>query len=288
MAFLSRFRSLLRNLVQGRRVERELSEEVSSYTELLVEGKMKQGMSERNARRAARLEMAGPSQVKEEVRSIHAGAWLRTCWLDLRHGARVLRNHPGFTTVAVLTFAIDIGANTTIFSMVNGLLFRPLGVQRPERIAYLVEKHEYWGNTFSYPDFEDIRRQSGDCFADLAAMEPFETEGLSVDGRTQTIWTAYVTTNFFSMMGVQPALGSVIVQEKDRLPGSEPALVLLGLLAAAGIAKLAGSFLVGVSAIDPLTFVSVPMLLAAIALLACYLPARRATRVDPMIALRYE
>jgi putative ABC transport system permease protein len=64
--------------------------------------------------------------------------------------------------------------------------------------------------------------------------------------------------------------------------------ILLGLLAAAGIAKLAGSFLVGVSAIDPLTFVSVSMLLAAIALLACYIPARRATRVDPMIALRYE
>ena len=226
MVFLSRFRSLLRNLVQDGRVERELSDEVSSYTELLVEGKMKQGMSERNARRAARLEMGGPSQVEEAVRCIHAGAWLRTCWLDLRHGARVLRNRPGFTAVAVLTFAIGIGANTTIFSMVNGSLFRPLGVQRPDRMVYLVEKHEYWGNTFSYPDFEDIRRQSGDCFADLAAMEPFEVEGLSVDGRTQTIWTAYVTTNFFSMMGVQPALGSVIVPEKDRLPGSEPALVV--------------------------------------------------------------
>ena len=78
MVFLSRFRSLLRNLVQDGRVERELSDEVSSYTELLVEGKMKQGMSERNARRAARLEMGGPSQVEEAVRCIHAGAWLRT------------------------------------------------------------------------------------------------------------------------------------------------------------------------------------------------------------------
>ncbi len=144
---------------------------------------------------------------------------------DFRHAARMLRKNAVFTAVAVITFAIGIGANTAIFSMVNGLLLRPLPVDHPRQLTYLVQRTDHWGNGFSYPDFDDIRNQSHDVFADLAAFQPFQVDGLSVDGHSQTIWTSYVTTNFFSMLGIQPASGSFIAPTK-KITDSDAVIVL--------------------------------------------------------------
>lgn len=144
---------------------------------------------------------------------------------DVRYAARGLRKSAAFTAVAVFTFAIGIGANTAIFSMVNGLMLRPVLVDHPGQLTYLVQHREHWGNGFSYPDFEDIRNQSTGVFTDLAAYKPFQVDGLSVGGHSQTIWTAYVTSNFFSMMGIQPALGSFI-SPAEKVAGSDPVLVL--------------------------------------------------------------
>ena len=150
---------------------------------------------------------------------------LGTFLQDLYHAARMLRKNAVFTAVAVITFAIGIGANTAIFSMVNGLLLRPLPVDHPNQLTYLVQRREHWSNAFSYLDFEDIRNQSRDVFADLAGYKPFQIDGLSVEGHSQTIWTSYVTTNFFSMMGIQPALGSFIAPSA-KVDGSDAVLVL--------------------------------------------------------------
>ena len=222
---LARTRSLIRNLFCRRRLDRELDREVSSYVELLAEQKFEQGLGREEARRQASLELGGAAQVQEEVRRLRAGEWLRTFGQDLRFGGRILLHHPGFTAVAVLIFAIGIGANTTIFSMVNGLLLRPLPVDKPERLTYLLARHERWGNGFSYPDFADIRNQTGDAFSEVAMAELFHMDGLTVGGKTHAMWSNYVTTNFFSMMGIRPALGSFLRPEAD-LAGSEPVLVL--------------------------------------------------------------
>ena len=225
MKWLSVGRSFLRNLFRRKQVEQALDDEISSYTELLVAENMKRGMTEPEARRAARLEMIGPSQVKEQVRSVRAGAWLAALWQDLRYGFRVLRKNPVFTLAAVLTFAIGIGANTTIFSMVNGLLLRPVPVPHSDRLTYLVQRRDHWRNSFSYPDFEDIRRDARTAFSDLAAVRIFQLEGLNVGGQTHTIWTEYVTTNFFSMLEIRPILGSLIAPS-DKIAGSDPVMVL--------------------------------------------------------------
>jgi predicted permease len=225
MEWLARTRSFFRNLFRRRKLDQDLDREVASYIDLLAEQKVKKGLGREEALRQARIELGGATQVGEEVRRVRAGAWLGTFWHDLRYGGRILRNNPGFTLVAALTFAIGIGANATIFSMVNGLLFRPLPVEKPERLTYLISKHDHWSNGFSYPDFEDIRNQTGDAFSEVAVEELLHMDGLTYAGKTQTMWSNYVTTNFFTMLGIRPALGSFIPPDPN-LAGKEPVLVL--------------------------------------------------------------
>jgi predicted permease len=226
MELLSQVASFLRNIFRRRQVESELNAEVASYFDILMENNMKSGMDEQSARRAARLEMGGGGQVQDEVRHVQAGAWLQTFWQDVRYAARVLAKNPTFTLVAVLTFSIGIGANTAIFSMVNGLLLRPVPVPHSDQLTYLLQRHEGWSNGFSYPVMDEIRKQSGDAFFDVAAVRPFQMDGLGVNGGSQTIWNEYVTTNFFALAGVKPALGSFMASNPANVAGSDPVLVL--------------------------------------------------------------
>lgn len=226
MELLFRAASFLRNVFRRRQVESDLDAEVASYFDILMENNMKKGMDEQSARRAARLEMGGGGQVQDEVRHVQAGAWLQTLWQDVRYAARVLVKNPTFTLVAMLTFSIGIGANTAIFSMVNGLLLRPVPVPHSSQLTYLLQRHENWSNGFSYPVVDEIRKQAGDAFSDVAAVRPFQMDGLSVNGGSQTIWNEYVTTNFFTLAGVKPALGSFMASDPANVAGRDPVMVL--------------------------------------------------------------
>ena len=221
-------RNAIRNLWRTRRAETELDEEVRGYADLLAEEKIRSGMAAAQAHREAKMELGGVEQVKEQTREVRAGRFLETLWQDLRYGTRMLRRSPGFTIVAVLTLALGIGANTAIFSVVDWLMLRPLPVKDAGQLTYLVAQLKGGGydNGFSYPNFEDIRKQSTSVFSYVAGVQPFQMDGLQADGKNLQIWTNYVTGDFFEMLGIRPALGRFILPSEGAVAGADPVLVL--------------------------------------------------------------
>jgi len=147
-------------------------------------------------------------------------------WQDLRFGLRVLTKSPAFTTVAVLTLALGIGANTAIFSVANGTVFRPLPVRQPEQIVVLACREKGIADplSLSYPDFLDYRAQAG-AFTDMLAYE-IGSDAFAADNRAEEIITTHVTGNYFSMLGIQPAAGRLISPNEGSAPGADPVLVL--------------------------------------------------------------
>jgi predicted permease len=146
---------------------------------------------------------------------------------DLRYGWRMLAKTPALTAVVAITLALGIGANALIFSLVNGFLFRPMPVPHPEQIAVLAAQQKgssQFLTAFSYPDFVDFRKQA-DSFADVFGYIPF-LPGLSADGHADHLLASYVTGNYFSVLGVKPLLGRLVLASEENQPGEQPVLVL--------------------------------------------------------------
>jgi predicted permease len=151
---------------------------------------------------------------------------MQTLWQDLRYGARILRKKPGFALIAVITLALGIGANTAIFSVVNGALLRPLPVKEPEHLVGLYRKipQDPNYNRFSYPNYVDVRDRNR-VFEGLAAyyFAPFNLSGAS---QTERVFGKVVSGNYFSVLGVEMALGRGFLPEEDRVPNANPVAVI--------------------------------------------------------------
>src|SRR5262249_16203841 len=134
---LHRVLSGLRALLRKDHEERNLDDEIRQFLEADVSDRMRSGMSREDALRAARAHMGSLEAVKDRTRDAGCESHLESVWHDLRYGFRSLRRSPGFAAVAVLTLALGIGANSAVFSVVNGLLLRRLPVAAPERLAMI-------------------------------------------------------------------------------------------------------------------------------------------------------
>src|SRR5436309_9513326 len=151
----------MRSLFRRAQLDRDLDEEMSAHLELAVEENLERGLSPAEARRQALVRFSGPQQAKEQHREARSLPFLGTLFQDLRFAFRVLRKSPGFSAIAVLTLALGIGATTAIFSVVYGVLLRPLPFSEPNRIMAIFEVNNQ--GTWSHladPNFDDFRDQN--------------------------------------------------------------------------------------------------------------------------------
>ena len=226
MAFLRTIASGLRSLFRKDRVDRELDEELRAYVEMAIDEKMQQGMSRKEAARAVRLERGSLDGAKETVRAAGWEWFVETLWRDLCFGLRMLGKNLGVTATVTLTLALGIGVNTAMFSFLNGWLLRPLPVPSPEQTTVLASEQKEGSNgNFSYPDFLDFQREA-DSFSSFFGYA-FGIGGLSADGDAREIGYSTVTGNYFSALGVKPALGRLFLPGEGEKPGEE-LLVVLG------------------------------------------------------------
>ena len=219
MPLIVRGRSFVRNLFSTRRVDLDLDEELRSHLELLTEENIREGMSPQEAHRAARIELGGIEQVKELVRQERIGNWVHSVISDCRYGLRQLRKNPGFTVVAVLTLALGIAANATIFSFVSAVLFRKPMLSDPDRlmVVYGTNPTDLRGsfhNPVSEPNFSTWKNESR-VFSDVAA-NAFETANLTGEGEPERVRVKRVTANYFSILGLSPALGRTFAPGEDQ------------------------------------------------------------------------
>ena len=152
--------------------------------------------------------------------------WLDTAAKDLRFAIRMLRRSPGFTAVAVFTLALGIGANTAIFSVIDAALLQPLPYQDPERLVLVWEKNDQQPdhhNTVAPPNFLDWQSQN-DSFSGMAAIVD-ERDNLTGGGQPQQVVVQLVSANFFSLLGVNPILGSAFASENEQ-KGKDNVVVL--------------------------------------------------------------
>src|SRR5215472_4873570 len=225
--------NLLRHFVQGIRalfrkeqLRQELDEELRSFAEAAAEQKIRGGLSHEDALRAARMELGSAATIQDQV---HESGWesvVEGIWQDARYGLRFLRRSPGFTTVAVLTLALGIGANTAIFSIVDAVLLRSLPFREPERLVKIFFNNPgigLHGVRFSVPEMNDLKDRAGVFeYVSAACRGSIDLTGGSQPERLALL---IVSPTYFSMLGAVPEKGRLFGQQ-EAIPGYAPVVVI--------------------------------------------------------------
>jgi MacB-like protein len=244
MTILYRLRALVRWLFRRDEIERALDSDLEDYIERSAAEKMRAGMTEAEARRAARIELGGVEQTKESVRIALSFAAIDNALADLGYAFRALSGQKTFTTVIVLTLALGIGVNVAIFSLAYEVLLRPLPVPEPERLVSLTDPGPKLvgrmtpqlfaqqrptnsgglDTLFSYPMFRDLERGQTP-FVGLAAYTSFEASFIAGE-RARLATGVLVSGSYFSVLGLTPALGRLLGPDDDRVDGQATSVVL--------------------------------------------------------------
>jgi putative ABC transport system permease protein len=224
---LSRIREIVARLQAFWRpapLDRDLDTEMASHLQFAIEENLQSGMSRQEAERRARISFGGPQQSKESHRDSRGLPLLDSLLQDLRFALRLFLKAPSFSVSAILTLALGIGATTAIFSVVYGVLLRPLPYPNPDRIARLWEQGAA-GNrmNFADPNFEDIRSQN----KSLLAVAEYNSLVSTVAGSIEParLNTASVSSDFFDVLGIHPIFGRSFAPEEQKFGASPVALV---------------------------------------------------------------
>jgi predicted permease len=199
-------RMRLRSVFRRKRVEEDLDKELRFHLAQQMEENLAAGMPAAQAHRAAHRKLGGITQIQEECRDMRRTDYIETFWRDLRYALRMLGKSPGFTVVIVLTLALSIGANSAIFSVIDGVLLRPLPYPEANRI---VRVFFHSANFPKFPlnpfDFRDFRARNR-SFESLAGFTRADLQ-LSGTGQPERYTAFRVTAGYFHLLGLRPALG---------------------------------------------------------------------------------
>lgn len=220
MSLLSRFVSVFRRECLNREIDEEQEFHIASLIDELIEA----GMPPEEAARQARIQFGNRGRMKAESRDARLFGWLETTGQDLYYGLRILRKSPAFAAVAILTLAIGIGANTAIFSVVNGVLLNPLPYPHANRIVSLFDEvPNFKKGSISYPNFLDWQRMN----RSFSAMAAYLSAGFNVlgEGEPEHLKGEMISAGFFEILGVQPLIGRTFTANDDQL-GSGPTVMI--------------------------------------------------------------
>jgi len=207
--------------------EQGLSEELRDHLERQTAANVAAGMTAEEARRQAVLQLGSVEGLKESCREERRGFWLETLASDARYGLRLLLRSPGFTIVAILTLALGIGANTALFSVVNGVLLSPLPFPHPEQLVALDEsKPNFETGSISFPNFRDWRNDNR-TFSSMAVSRPYSFI-LTGAGEAERVPAQFISSDFFSLLGVNPVIGRFFAPGEDEVGAAPIALIGAG------------------------------------------------------------
>ena len=218
MDWLHEFARRLRMLVQRRQFDTDLEEEMRLHLELRQQEHIESGMPPDVARYNARRRFGNVTALREKSQLAWGWEWLEQQSQDIRFGVRMLRKSPAFTAVAILTLALGIGANTAIFSLMDTVMLRLLPVQRPEELVQVGSMTHGFGRSprtsYTNPIWEALRNHQ-DIFAGVFAWANDEFN-LAPIGAAQNVRGVYVSGGYFSILGIRPATGRLIVADDDK------------------------------------------------------------------------
>ena len=215
-----------RALRDGAGMDRELDAEVRFHVDMETQTYIRQGMTPEDARRLALRNFGPMEKHKEEAREARGVSWFEELIADLRYGARTLAKNPGFATLAILTLGLGIGANTAIFSVINGVLLKPLPYENGDRLVLLQQSAPRANQAnfgVSIKELYDYRDQL-QSFEGLVEFHQMSFDLLK-RGEPDRVATGVVSPNFFDVLGIKPILGRTFVGTDDD-HGAEAVLVL--------------------------------------------------------------
>lgn len=211
------------------KLEAQLDKELRFHLEQHTADLIARGIDPVEARRQARLEIGGPEQVKEQCRDARGTRWLEDLLQDFRYALRTLRQRPGFAAVALLTLALGTGATTVMFTVINGVLLKPLPYPEPGKLVQVDEQTKgivdyRWGDrwAFAYPNYLDCKREIRSL--DLAAFR-YSGGTVSGSGEPEYVDGLQISSQLFSVLGVTLLQGRAFLPEEDR-PGAAPVIII--------------------------------------------------------------